>query len=69
MRLFGWTLIAIGVLVAFGLPAISVMQPGPFSLWRMIVPMGGGALLVLVGRIVQGVGKAPPKRRGRLHGP
>ena len=66
MHLVGWTLIAIGVVIAFGLPSLTVMKPGPFSFWEIIWPIVGGALLILAGRVVQGFGKAPQRQRGKL---
>lgn len=62
MRLFGWTLIAIGLLIAFGLPSMAVLQNKPFDVWQILLPLVGGGLLAVLGRIV---GTAPTGRRSR----
>jgi len=65
MRLFGWTLIGIGLLIAFGLPSLAVLESngGVFSVWQIILPMLAGAFFMVVGRLVQPAYKARVRDR------
>jgi hypothetical protein len=63
MRLLGLTFMIIGMLVAFGLPGLAVLQPGPLNLWQIIIPMVAGAAIVIFGRLIQPAYKARVRDR------